>query len=299
MDDAPFPFLHYMIISYIYSILISFFIIKYFRKKERTNFFVKLITTFHLSLFFFIAPLALISSIPEKFSNSIEVNSDATKRLIEIISYINYFLSYILYPLIEIYIKSGYFSLCNILRKVSLKVYIFKYSKFLMIIIVPIIYIIFKDYLIYFYKNVLIFILNYLNILKLMSIYFNVGFCYGAIPRYYYKTFSRKKEYTPYILGKIYFDEIKIKNKFRKQYNKILRINLENNQNIIIEKNEKKYEKIKKEIKAFIEEVNSTENLENLKNIDLDNENDNENNQIININDLELKLGNLSKNAKI
>ena len=150
MDD-PFPFLHTMIISYIYSILISFFIIKYFRKKERTNFFVKLITTFHLSLFFFIAPLALISSDPEYYSKLIEENSDATKALIEIISYINYFFSYILYPLTEIYIKSGYFSLCNILGKVSIKVYLCKYSKFLIIIIVPIIYIIFKDYLIYFF----------------------------------------------------------------------------------------------------------------------------------------------------
>ena len=49
------PFLLGIIISYIYSLLASFFMILYFRNKKRTNFFVKLITTFHLSFLFFMS----------------------------------------------------------------------------------------------------------------------------------------------------------------------------------------------------------------------------------------------------
>ena len=91
-----------------------------------------------------------------------------------------------------------------------------------------------------------------------MSIYFEVGFCYGAFTRYCDKVFSGKKIYS-FVLGKIYYDEIEIKAKFRKQYNKLLKINFENNPNILEEKIKKKYEKIKKEVEAFIEEVNSIE----------------------------------------
>lgn len=287
MAKIKIPFLPGILINYIYSLIISFSIIMYFRKKEKTNIFIILITSFHLSFLFFMPTLAFMSCDPQNCA--IEVKLDIIIKIIEIISYINYFLSFIFYPLTEIYIKSGYFSLINIYIKVSILDYIFKYSIYPGIIIIAIIYIIFKDFILSFYNNYLIFLLNYLNILKLISIYFEVGFCYGAFTRYCYKIFCRKEEYIPYILGKIFFDEIAIKKKFKKQYNKLLQINadyLENNQNIILEKDQKLYVNMKKEINKYIQEINSIEYLEN---IHLDKRSDNINN--INVKELELKLG--------
>ena len=166
---------------------------------------------------------------------------EKTNKLIKIISFINYFFSFILYPLTEIYIKSGYFSWINIYKKVSIKVYLLNYSIYPLTIIIVIIYLVFKDYLIYFYDNIVIFLLNYLNIIKLISIYFEIGFCYSSIYRYSYKVCRGKEEYIPFILGKLYYDEIEIKAKFRKQYNKLLKIKFENNPNILEETVDKKY----------------------------------------------------------
>ena len=282
------PFLLSIIISYIYSLLTSFLIIRYFRNKKRTNFFVKLITTIHFSFLFFMSELAYMS-IEDPQESLSEIDLDKINKLIEIISWINYFFSFILYPLTEIYIKSGYFSWFNIYKNVSIKVYLLNYSIIPLTIIVVIIYLIFKDYLIYFYDNIAIFLLNYLNIIELMSIYFEIGFCYSSIYRYTYKVCRGKEEYIPFILGKLYYDEIEIKAKFRKQYNKLLKIKFENNPNILEETIDKKYKKMKKEVEAFIEEVNSIEYLENLEDNNLDKENEDINN--INIQELELKLG--------
>ena len=156
------PFLLSIIISYIYSLLASFLMILYFRNKKRTNFFVKLITTIHLSFLFFMSELAYMS-IEDPQESLSEIDLDKINKLIEIISWINYFFSFILYPLTEIYIKSGYFSWINIYKKVSIKVYLLNYSIYPLTIIIVIIYLIFKDYLIYFYDNIVIFLLNYLN----------------------------------------------------------------------------------------------------------------------------------------
>ena len=146
----------------------------------------------------------------------IEVDLEKTNKLIKIISFINYFFFFLFYPLTEIYIKSGYFSWINIYKKVSIKVYLLSCSIYPLTIIIVIIYLVFKDYLIYFYDNIVIFLLNYLNIIKLISIYFEIGFCYSAIYRYTYKVSHGKEEYIPFILGKLYYNEIKIKAKFKK-----------------------------------------------------------------------------------
>ena len=209
------PFLLSIIISYIYSLLASFLIIRYFRNKKRTNFFVKLITTIHFSFLFFMSELAYMS-IEDPQESLSEIDLDKINKLIEIISWINYFFSFILYPLTEIYIKSGYFSWFNIYKNVSIMDYLLKYSIYPLTIIIVIIYLIFKDYWIYFYDNFVIFLLNYLNIIKLISIYFEIGFCYSAIYRYTYKVSRGKEEYIPFILGKLYYNEIKIKAKFKK-----------------------------------------------------------------------------------
>lgn len=163
-----------------------------------------------MSFLFFISELAY-ASVNEPQESIYEVDLDKINKLIKIISFINYFFSFILYPLTEIYIKSGYFSWINIYKKVSIKVYLLNYSIYPLTIIIVIIYLIFKDYLIYFYDNIVIFLLNYLNIIKLMSIYFEIGFCYSAIYRYTYKVSRGKEEYIPFILGKLYYNKIKIK----------------------------------------------------------------------------------------
>ena len=115
-----------------------------------------------MSFLFFISELAY-ASVNEPQESIYEVDLDKINKLIKIISFINYFFSFILYPLTEIYIKSGYFSWINIYKKVSIKVYLLNYSIYPLTIIIVIIYLIFKDYLIYFYDNIVIFLLNYLN----------------------------------------------------------------------------------------------------------------------------------------
>ena len=70
--------------------------------------------------------------------------------------------------------------------------------------------------------------------------------------RYTYKVCRGKEEYIPFILGKLYYDEIEIKAKFRKQYNKLLKIKFENNPNILEEIIDKKYKKMKKNLKHLL-----------------------------------------------
>ena len=58
------------------------------------------------------------ASVNEPQESLYEVDLDKINKLIKIISFINYFFSFILYPLTEIYIKSGYFSYFNIYKNI-------------------------------------------------------------------------------------------------------------------------------------------------------------------------------------
>ena len=90
-----------------------------------------------MSFLFFISELAY-ASVNEPQESIYEVDLDKINKLIKIISFINYFFSFILYPLTEIYIKSGYFSWFNIYKNVSIMDYLLKHSIYpLSIIIVP------------------------------------------------------------------------------------------------------------------------------------------------------------------
>ena len=95
-----------------------------------------------------------------------EYNEKAYSFIIEIISYTNHVLNKFIYPIIEIYLTSGYISARYKFLHISLKECIINLNAYWLTVIGLIIHAIFVD----FYENTLEFLLNYLNIMDLMFI---------------------------------------------------------------------------------------------------------------------------------
>ena len=240
---------HYYIglpFSFAYSLIISFFLLKYFQDSKKTNTLLFIIGVIHLSSLFLMPIMCctlVLLPVDEPF---IEYNDLVYRRIIKIITYSNHVLNKLIYPMIEIYCSSGYISFfkklfCCSIKQLLVDLFNFWYSIALMII-----YLLFKN----FYDNTFDFLLNYLNILDLVNIYLEIGYSLGSITLLYKKTFKAIEEYENFLLGKLSIYKKENIEKFKEPYKKVF----QNCQPYI--KDNVKYKDFG-EIKNFIEEINN------------------------------------------
>jgi len=238
-------FAHYYVglpIVFIYSLIISFFLLYYFLNLRITNKFLFIIGVIHLSSLF-VMPIMCFTLVLLPVNNLFIDYNDKTYRLIiNIISYTNHVLNKLVYPFIEIYCSSGYISTFNKLCHLSIKQWIIDLFGIWYTIILIILYFCFKK----FYDNYFEFLLNYLNILDLAKIYIEIGYALGSINLLYRKAFTKKEEYENFLLGKLSkYEKKKIegfKTDYQELYNKYTLI-----------KDNAKFE----ELKIFIEQINN------------------------------------------
>ena len=206
------------IIGYVYSFILSFFFLNYYRNKKFCNCFVFFINVLHMSVVFFMPILAYMTLTTEDSLFFVK-DGDKCYKTIKYINMANHALNKFIYPLMIIYIRSGYFSFLNKFSHLSFSDVCYELYAYVFIIIVLIIYLPFKEELMGIYHNdSILYFLNYLNILDLIYTYFDIGFSCGAMLRYFYAVFTRREEYQEFILGKLSIYEEDIKKDFRRRF---------------------------------------------------------------------------------
>ena len=151
-----------------------------------------------------------------------EYNEKAYSFIIEIISYTNHVLNKFIYPIIEIYLTSGYISARYKFLHISLKEWILNLNAYWLTVIGLIIHAIFVD----FYENTLKFLLNYLNIMDLINVYFEIAYSLVNLTLYYNKLFKLNEEYKYFMLGKMSIYKRKRLEKFKKHFKNLCQLNL-------------------------------------------------------------------------
>ena len=206
------------IIGYIYSFILAFFFLNYYRNKKFCSCKVFWINVVHTSLVFFMPILAYMTLTTE---DSLFFVKDSKKcyKMIKYINIANHALNKFIYPLMIVYIRSGFFSFKDKFSHLSFSDVCYELYAYVFIIIVLIIYFPFKDELLSIYHDDgILFFLNYLNILDLIYTYFDIGFSCGSMLRYFYAVFTRREEYQEFLLGKLSIYEEDIKKDFRRRF---------------------------------------------------------------------------------
>ena len=208
---------HYYIglpIAFLYSLVISFFLLYYFLDFKKTNKFLFTIGVIHLSSLFLMPIMCLTLVLLPENTLFIDYNDRVYRLIINIISYTNHVLNKLVYPFIEIYCSSGYITKFYKLFRLSIKQWIIDLFGIWYSILLIILYFFFRN----FYDNTFEFLLNYLNILDLVKIYIEIGYALGSITLLYKKVFKQKEEYKNFLLGKLSFYEKKKLEGFKKHY---------------------------------------------------------------------------------
>jgi hypothetical protein len=140
-------------------------------------------------------------------------------KMIKYINIANHALNKFIYPLMIVYIRSGFFSFKDKFSHLSFSDVCYELYAYVFIIIILIIYFPFKNELLSIYHDDgILFFLNYLNILDLIYTYFDIGFSCGSMLRYFYAVFTRREEYQEFLLGKLSIYEEDIKKDFRRRF---------------------------------------------------------------------------------
>ena len=206
------------IIGYIYSFILAFFFLNYYRNKKFCGCKVFWINVVHTSLVFFMPILAYMTLTTE---DSLFFVKDSKKcyKMIKYINIANHALNKFIYPLMIVYIRSGFFSFKDKFSHLSFSDVCYELYAYVFIIIILIIYFPFKNELLSIYHDDgILFFLNYLNILDLIYTYFDIGFSCGSMLRYFYAVFTRREEYQEFLLGKLSIYEEDIKKDFRRRF---------------------------------------------------------------------------------
>ena len=210
------------IVGYVYSLIISFFFLNYYRNKKYSNCFLFTINVLHMSLIFFMPILAYITLTTEESLFYIK-EGDKCYQTIKYINMVNQVLNKLIYPLIVVYYRSGYMTIKNKFTHISISDLIFELYAYPFIIIILIIYFPLKDELMAIYHNDdLLYFLNYLNILDLIYTYFEIGFSCGSLLRYFYSVFTRREEYQHFVLGRLSLYEQNIKKEFKRRFTRFM-----------------------------------------------------------------------------
>ena len=267
-------FIPVLVIGYVYSFIISFFFLNYYRNRKYGNCFIFIINVIHLSLLFFLPIIAYITITKEKSFAALK-DSKKCYLVIKIINLTNHALNKIIYPLFVIYYRSGYISFIRKFSNITVSDLIYELYAYPFIIIIAIIYFPLKEELMSIYHNddILCF-LNYLNILDLFLTYFEIGFSCGSLLRYFYAVFTRREEYKQFILGKLCLYGENIKTEFIRRFTRFMTLS-----NLYAD-DIRKYKL--KSVNKFISTINTEkyydrehykqpfEKVENIKKIDLE-----------------------------
>ena len=201
---------HYYVglpIAFLYNLVVFFFLLYYFLNFKKTNKFLFVVGVIHLSSLLLMPIMCCTLVILQINDLFIDYNDRAYRLIINIISYTNHVLNKLVYPFIEIYYSSGYISIFYKLFNLSIKQWIIDLFGIWYTILLIILYFFFKN----FYDNTFEFLLNYLNILDLAKIYFEIGYSLGSVFLLYKKAFTKEEEYEHFLLGKLSFYEKKKK----------------------------------------------------------------------------------------
>ena len=208
---------HYYVglpVVFLYSLVISFFLLYYFLNLQKTNKFLFIIGVIHLSSLFSMPIMSCTLVLLPANVLFIDYNDKVYRLIINIISFTNHVLNKLIYPFIEIYCSSGYISAFNKLCHLSIKQWIIDLFGIWYTILLLILYFFFKN----FYDNYFDFLLNYLNILDLAKIYIEIGYSLGSVLLLYRKAFKKKEEYEDFLLGKLLSYEKKKIERSKKDY---------------------------------------------------------------------------------
>lgn len=153
MSELIIPSYLGLIISYIYSLLISFFLLKYFQNMEKTNKFIFCVSVLHLS-FFFLMPVVFQVSITSEENRAISYNKGLFQKIILISNITNQVINKFIYPIIIIYMKSGYLSKKYKLFKITIMQFKDYAIPYIGLVIILILYIPLRDTLNDIYGNI-------------------------------------------------------------------------------------------------------------------------------------------------
>ena len=215
--------------TFFYSLILSFIFLYYFsRKKENIkSWIIFIIATIHLALAFSL-PVILIISLMGKMDDFGDIyfknEPEKSAFIIKIVQFANHGLNKLIYPLCVVYYESGFISLKYKIIPISCKAWL---HWLLELWIVPIVIILgilffpFQEQILDFYDNVFVYFLNYLNILDLVNLYFELGFSIFDSIRNFCRTCCKKNIYKKYVQGKLIYLKRKRTKKLKKEFNKL------------------------------------------------------------------------------
>ena len=209
--------------SFVYSFIIAYCFLRYFSKEKNDtkSWIIFIVATIHLT-FVFVLPIIILMVLDQGENIGFKFEDDVTNSALafEIMSITNHILNKIVYPASIIYYESGFISKCYKFIPLTLKGWVNWVKRLWIVpvaIILGIVYLFYKEKILYYYKNVLVYYLNYLNILDLVKLYFELGFCVTDSIRYFCRACCQKNVYKKYIKGKLIYHKQQLYYKFQSE----------------------------------------------------------------------------------
>ena len=230
-----YEFFGFLPASFVYSIILSFLFLNYFRDNKKTSWPILIIAILHLAVIFVSPIITLMALMYLDEDLNVEFIKDSHKcsLYLELVSYINHGLNKLVYPYAIVYYESGFISTCYKIFPMTIKGW-FNLFKELWIIplgcVGAIIFFIFKEEILGLYNNFGIYMINYLNILDLVLYYFEFGFCIWDTFRYCFRTCkccNIGDNYKYYMKGKTIYEKNKLSEKLEEKLDELCSITSE------------------------------------------------------------------------
>ena len=206
-----------------YSFIIAFGFLYYFRKKIENchSWVIFILASLHLSLIFLLPLFVIFTLSPREM---FVPDKGKTTLAIKIVTITNHVLNKLIYPAAIVYYESGFLSLKYKIFPTTCKGWLHWVINLWVIpaaIVLGLAFLCFKDPILNYYDNVLVYYLNYLNIFDLICAYFEFGFSIMDCFRYCFRTCCYKDLYKRYVKGMLIYYERKIDEELGKEINEL------------------------------------------------------------------------------
>jgi len=212
-------------VAFLYSLIISYILLSYFQNKEKTNMLLFYIGVIHLSSLFIMPMMCMTIVLLPTEDYFFQYNEKVYSYIIDTISYVNHALNKIVYPIIKMYCQSGYISTTYKFINISFKDWIWEFKELWYSITMVIVSLILRQ-ISEEYSNTLEFLLNYLNIYDLITVYIEIAYSIGNLTLYYNKAIKLRDEYKYFILGKMSIYRREKIEKFKEHFKTLCQLNL-------------------------------------------------------------------------